>query len=469
MKRFWLLLLMLAGSMAVLTAPAMAKGDEGDDSSESLEDVNSGLGALSARVGDIEKKLGFSFYGDVRTRFFYQTQSQSEPLDAAAKNTGVSVIADKSVGRYRARFGIKKDSGEFQGGLRLSTGQIATSAGVPQSNPNSENQTFDNGFGDPAIVIDQAFLTFVPNFLEKHLKLNLGKMGNPLLTTPMTWDPDICPEGAELELNASDTIFRMAYFDLNNLAGTAPSLTNPNTGNDEYMMNFQLEHLFKLEDKTSVNLMMGYEWVNNVSALAGGTAPFSGPGGASAAFNTKNTPVGSGNIFDFGNVIPDFNVGEAMLQVKHNVADIPFQWTLHVIDNFGSFNVPNTERSTAGPSGTKAVAGYTTWTNQYGFYLECKGGNTQKGNFMGVAAMSYVEPNAQLANLASDDANFTNTEYLFQQVGYGLEDNVTFLLSAWELEHIYDYYGNTNNKFMTSGGTSKSPELQLYADCVLSL
>jgi len=88
---------------------------------------------------------------------------------------------------------------------------------------------------------------------------------------------------------------------------------------------------------------------------------------------------------------------------------------------------------------------------------------------MGVAAMSYVEPNAQLANLPSDDANFTNTEYLFQQIGYGLEDNVTFLLSAWELEHIYDYYGNTNNKFTTSGGTSKSPELQLYADCVLSL
>jgi hypothetical protein len=88
-----------------------------------------------------------------------------------------------------------------------------------------------------------------------------------------------------------------------------------------------------------------------------------------------------------------------------------------------------------------------------------------------------VEPNAQLAELASDDANFTNTQYLFEQIGYGLEDNVVLLLSAWEEQNIYQVYGATNNLLTNNGngksaqmrGNSLSPEVQLYADCVLSL
>jgi hypothetical protein len=276
-----------------------------------------------------------------------------------------------------------------------------------------------------------------------------------------------------LELSASDTTFRATYFDLTNGSGTAQTATNPQIGLDEWMSNLQLEELLKLDDKTSVKLMVGYEWIGNASALAGGTLPPTGPVGA---LTTTNKP-GTSNVFDFNKVIPDFNVGEALVQVKHKLSDIPFQWTLHVIDNFGSFNLPVGAAVGAAPAllgqanqaAAKLNNGYTTLTNQYGFYLECKGGNTDKGNWMGTAALSYVEPNAQMGNLASDDADFTNTEYLFEQVGYGLEDNVTLLVSAWELEHVYDLYGNTNNKQTTSGGTSKGPELQLYMDCVLGI
>ena len=482
MKRFWLFALMLAGSLAVLTAPAMAKGDEGDDSSDSsMEDVNSAIGALSARVADTEKQLGLKFFGDVRLRYAYQTQDQSDYPGAlkVGTNNGVGRIADKGIGRYRARLGVKKTSGDFTGALRISTGQtnsnngsVATAGGLV-SNPNSENQTFDNGFGDPAIVIDQAYLNYEPDFLQKHLKVTVGKMPNPLTTTPIMWDPDINPEGALVELSKDDFKFRAAYFDLVATGGTTSkangNVINDQLGSDEFMADFQAAEMFGIDKDTNIQLTAGYEYIPNTTILAGG-----GPGGENigpmSPLATQNKPVGT-NVWDFGKVIPDFQVVEGILTVNHKLVDVPLKWTLHVTDNLDSFNLPN-NLSTTGPVtsvvNTKAKLGYSTLSNQYAWFLGLNINSIKaKGDFAGMVALGYVEPNAQMSNLVNDDANFTNSEYLTEQFSYGLEDNVTFLLTSWQLNHIYYAYLGAPN--LTLGGTSRATEVVAFADVLFNL
>ncbi len=458
MKRFWLMALLMAGSLAVLTAPGFAKTMDSSDSSAdvdtSLDDINSAMGSMAVQMNDIKSKLGLTIFGDVRARYAVWSQSQS---NATAPAPGI--IADKAVGRYRARIGAKESFGDFSGGLRIATGGA--------TNPNSQNNTYDAGFADPTVNIDLAYLTVEPTFLNKMVKLTVGKMGNPLVTTPMTWDPDINPEGAEVEFTKGDTKFRADYFDIANQAGKNPTTTNSGVGTDEYMANFQLEQTLKISDATA-KLMVGYEYIPYANALAGGTPPgvYVGPGGALA---TSNTPFGAGNIVNANGFLPDFMVGEAMIQVKHNIGDTPMQYTLHVIDNFNADNVP-VNAPTAGTH-TASLAGYTKLTTNLGWYLEAKAGDTNPGDFLACLAASYVEPNAQLANLASDDANFTNTQYLFEQVGYGVEKNVSLLLSAWEIQRIYyAYYGAATNTMITAvGGNTRNPLIQVYADCVLSL
>ncbi len=502
MKRSWLFALFLTGTLAVLTAPASAKMDNGDsmdnstqDSIDNLrDDLNSAMGSQSARLAAIEKQLGLKIFGDVRVRYNLRTQSQSNPSSATTRfAVGVpGTISDQAIGRYRARLGAKLASGDFSGGLRLATGS---------GNANSENNTFANGFQNPAMIIDLAYLTYTPTFTDGKLMLTVGKMGNPLMNTPMTWDPDIDPEGAALAYDfGGDTKARITYFDLANPAGTTQTVTDSGTGSDEYMVNLQLEHLFKLDATNSVNLMLGYEYIPNGTALVGGTNPSGFTNGyvnlPTLALKGSNGPIGSGNFVDYGGVVPDFAIGEGMLTIKHaknamDNNDFPLALTIHLINNFDSFNMPNGYFATAYNSSAAVTTaaqqnaalgsknqGYSNFTNQYGFYIEASAGDTAKGDFLGKLAVSYVEPNAQLANLASDDANFTNTEYLFEQVGYGLEDNVVFLLSAWELQNVYNLYGPPNNLLTGNGngaaagqlrGNSTSPELQLYADCVLSL
>ncbi|HEY5040079.1 MAG TPA: putative porin, partial [bacterium] len=295
MKRFWMTAFLLIGLFAVMVAPVAAKsGDENGSDQESMDalkdDVNSGLGSLASRVSTIEKALEIKFFGDVRGRYAFQSQSQSDPTDAAALNTGVTTISDNIKGRYRARFGVKKETGDIMGGMRISTGQIGVNGAtagnsVLQSNPNSENQTFSNGFGDPGIIIDQAYLTYEPSFLDKHLKVTVGKMPNPLTATPMTWDPDITPEGWMLELSKDEFKFRATYFDLVNNAGAALTsfggFLNTRAADDEYMANFQMSRMFQFDKDTSATLTAGYEYIPNGTALVGGALNgfFLGPKG----------------------------------------------------------------------------------------------------------------------------------------------------------------------------------------------
>jgi hypothetical protein len=118
-------------------------------------------------------------FGDIRLRYEHRqaTTPENDRLEL-----------DR--GRGALRLGVRGDLfDDFYFGLRLDT----------SSNPRSPWVTFGSSqpgpFGKSAfgINVGQAYVGWHP---ADWLDLTVGKMPNPLFTTPMVWDPDLNPEGA---------------------------------------------------------------------------------------------------------------------------------------------------------------------------------------------------------------------------------------------------------------------------------
>lgn len=123
-------------------------------------------------------------FGDIRLRF--------ENRQARTPSYG-AVNLDRY--RYALRLGLRGDlTGDFYYGLRLETASnprspwvtFATSAsGTPYQGP--------FGKSTAGLNLGQIFIGWRAG---DYMDITLGKMPQPLYTTPMVWDSDLCPEGA---------------------------------------------------------------------------------------------------------------------------------------------------------------------------------------------------------------------------------------------------------------------------------
>jgi Putative porin len=135
---------------------------------------------LSTPITELE------LYGDVRMRYEVRTGEAGPPntLDPIGDNT------QRNRARYRLRLGLRGTlADDWFFGLRLET----------NTNPRSTNVTIggdsSNGVfakNDDGVNVGQAYLGY-KGF--KEVTLTAGRMQNPFITTTMTWDPDINPEG----------------------------------------------------------------------------------------------------------------------------------------------------------------------------------------------------------------------------------------------------------------------------------
>ena len=142
--------------------------------------TSAGKWKLSSPITEIE------LYGDARMRYEIRTAEVGPPntLDSRGDNS------QRNRARYRLRLGLRGvllDDWFF--GLRLET----------STNPRSTNVTFggDSGNGpfaknDDGINVGQAYVGYKG---IRDVTLTAGRMQNPFITTTMTWDPDINPEG----------------------------------------------------------------------------------------------------------------------------------------------------------------------------------------------------------------------------------------------------------------------------------
>lgn len=163
---------------------------------ETLEERVERIESQVKKTGDtVTKQLGsITFSGDMRLRY----EGTFSQLNALTNATNPSIVGNELSSRNRARlrlrfsargqFGseINKDEREFQWGLRLASGSLA--------DPISTNQTLTDFFTRKPIAIDQAYLTYKPKAIPG-LRLQGGKFETPWLSTELTWDVDIQPEG----------------------------------------------------------------------------------------------------------------------------------------------------------------------------------------------------------------------------------------------------------------------------------
>jgi putative porin len=134
---------------------------------------------MSAPINEIE------LYGDMRVRY---EQRQGTTADGMPGTPGPNDTLKRSRERYRLRLGLRgtlMDDWFF--GLRIET----------STNPRSTNVTFGDDAGpfgkaSDALGLGQAYLGY-SGFRD--IRLTVGKMPNPLVTTLMVWDADINPEG----------------------------------------------------------------------------------------------------------------------------------------------------------------------------------------------------------------------------------------------------------------------------------
>jgi hypothetical protein len=134
---------------------------------------------ISAPINEIE------LYGDTRVRY---EQRQGTTPDGMPGSPGPNDTLKRSRERYRLRLGVRgtlMDDWFF--GLRIET----------STNPRSTNATFGDDAGpfgktSDALGLGQAYLGY-SGFRD--IRLTVGKMPNPLVTTLMVWDADINPEG----------------------------------------------------------------------------------------------------------------------------------------------------------------------------------------------------------------------------------------------------------------------------------
>jgi hypothetical protein len=150
--------------------------------------TSAGKWKLSTPITEIE------LYGDIRLRYQYNAGQTTGNQPVAPPGAGVAGRHDwqeRERERYRLRLGLRATlADDWFLGIRLET----------NTNPRSTNVTFgdDSGVNGPfskdtdRVNVGQAYLGY-KGFRD--VTLTAGRMPNPLVVTPMLWDPDINPEG----------------------------------------------------------------------------------------------------------------------------------------------------------------------------------------------------------------------------------------------------------------------------------
>ncbi len=308
-------------------------------------------------------------FGDVRVR--YEGRSVTDP---AGGNIDLQRF------RYSVRLGLQGDVfDDFYYGLRLDTASNprspwvtfgTSSSGVPYHGP--------FGKSTAGIGIGQAYLGW---HRWDWLNLTVGKMPNPLFTTPMVWDSDLNPEGFSERftrtVGSADlfaTFGQFLYQDVNPSSASGGLGFNGLTGqNTDNIFLFTWQAGFNYHIATNQSLKMGatlYNYVglqrssvNSPSALSPffgdpyiGEGAYLGPGSGtvngSSGYGTSSTLPGYGSLG-----FPLNQVGLDHLLV----VEVPFEYNFKIrkLDArfFGDFayNLEGNQRAKA------AAQGYAAW------------------------------------------------------------------------------------------------------------
>jgi len=379
---------------------------------------------------------GIQLYGDFRLRYEYRSAEN-------AIGTGVpgsSYQRDRF--RYAVRLGLRGDLFDnWYYGLRLETSANPRSTWITfgdDSNPTPSAKNSDT-FG-----IGQVYMGWKP---ASWLDITVGRMPQPIYTTPMVWDGDINPEGAverfklpigPVELFA--TFGQFLYQD------TDPDRHLPST--DTFLLAWQVGASVKLPHDMGFKVApVVYNYTGH-GQRSGLNVPFSGQG-ATNGLNPNNTAALNQNgINDLLIVeVPaefNFKVGHFGARVFGDVA----------------YNIDGDERARAAAAAAGLPEAHTNeqlaWQAGVGFgNLGLVYGQTSKKNTWEARVYwQHIEQYALDVNLLDSDffEGRGNLQGIFSAVAYSFSDNIIGTFR-------YGYANRINHDLGTGGSNPDLPNL----------
>ncbi len=212
------------------------------------------------KLNDAVKKV--QFYGDLRLRF--EDRRAEDPA-------GGDIELQRF--RYSVRLGLEGDLfDDFYYGLRVETSANPRSPWVTFGSSTS-GTPYQGPFGKSTATI-----AFGRLYAGWHpwdwVDLTVGKMANPLYTTPMVWDPDINPEGAaerfKYTVGAADLFANFGQFlyqDVNPSSASGGLGFNGLTGqnaDDIFQLAFQAGFTYRIT--TNISFKAAPTFSTNTSA-----------------------------------------------------------------------------------------------------------------------------------------------------------------------------------------------------------
>jgi hypothetical protein len=417
-------------------------------------------------------------FGDLRLRYEYRS---------AQTPVGDSITQRRE--RYAFRFGLRGDlTDDFYYGFRLETA----------SNPRSPWATFGNsttsgtgpdGKSTGGIFVGQLYTGWRPS---DWLDVTVGKMPQPLYTTPMVWDTDLNPEGVaerfKYTVGEADLFANFGQFLYQEID---PSSASPGLGfngltgqNPENIWQIAWQGGINYHIETNISAKVAatvyqYLGVKRSTATSGNsTSPFYGdPYVGEGAFTGANSsfPVNGYSGFGTSGGLPgNQSAGFPNNQVGLNdllVLEIPFEVNfkfaktdLRVFGDFG-YNFDGAQRAEAAAAGYAAYLANSTppvsvtafspqrsdvKAYQVGFALASKdnlglvyGSNYGKNAWEFRIYWQHVEQYALDPNLLDSDffEGRANLQGIYAAFAYGLSDNIIATVRGGYAKRINDLLG----------------------------
>jgi hypothetical protein len=425
-------------------------------------------------------------FGDIRMRYEYRSAT-----------TPASDRIELDRGRFSLRLGLRGEAFDyFYYGLRLDTASNprspwvtfgTSSSGIPYQGPYGKST-----FG---INVGQAYVGWR---LGQWFDMTLGKMPNPLYTTPMVWDSDLNPEGAAERFNYTvgqadffATFGQFLYQDANPTYASGGFGFNGLQGQETtpvFMLTWQggVNYHFNrdISAKLAATIYQYFGTLTNTSPYFGdpfvGEGQYTGPGSAfpingASGYGTSSSLLGNSSLG-----FPNNQVGLNHLLVLEIPAEVNFRIGALNARVFGDFayNLEGAQRAEDAATG---YANYLALQNnvspvtispfppqrndvkayQVGFAIGNRDslglvyGTTSRKHAWEVRTYwQHIEQYALDANLLDSDffEGRANLQGIFAGAAYGLTDNVIGTVR-------YGYASRINDKIGTGGSNQDIPQM----------
>jgi polyhydroxyalkanoate synthesis regulator phasin len=432
---------------------------------------------MKFKISKVIKSM--ELYGDLKMRYEYRS-AQLEPGAGAAYDT-----ADRW--RYAVRIGVRGDlADDFYYGLRLETSQ----------NERSTWNTFGGGGSNPyngpfskssdSIYIGMAYLGWRP---ASWLDVSLGRVPQPLYTTPMVWDSDYTPEGVVEKIKFThgpvDYFATFGQYVYQDVTPTSAAMVQGGSGatssatllgdlsdQNAYLLAWQLGLIYHLDTNVSFKVApVVYSYVGHGNASAGFYGPFVGQGIGGWTFNAGAgfipTQSASGSLVPGGGVLGNSTYGESYNQTGINnlaIVELPMEVNFKIgrldAKAFGDFslNLEGDDRARAAYAAGTAIGGASAFPGgvqlnqdqamQFGLAVGNNlglvyGTTSKKGTWEARAYWQHVEQYALDPNLLDSDffEGRGNLQGLYTAFAYSFTDAMIGTLRYGVAERIDNQLG----------------------------